>query len=127
MLMRASRAKYTAGSLRFLPKNYLNQAFIQAGDEFRLKGEFQENISLIQQDIREETPPGDYDLILCRNLVFTYFRENLQTELLHRITGKLRNRGYLVIGIHEKLPMFPAELQATPDYATIFQKLSSKD
>ena len=31
------------------------------------------NIKFLEQDIRRELPVGPFDLMLCRNLVFTYF------------------------------------------------------
>jgi chemotaxis protein methyltransferase CheR len=56
------------------------------------------------QDIRETIPAGNFDLVLCRNLVFTYFDEPLQRTLLERIKGVMSTGGALVIGIHEQLP-----------------------
>ena len=44
------------------------------------------------------------DLILCRNLVFTYFEEELQGEILAPLLHQLREGGVLVIGGHEGLP-----------------------
>jgi chemotaxis protein methyltransferase CheR len=49
-------------------------------------------------------PKGMFDLILCRNLVFTYFLDDLQKDVLKRIKTRLSPDGYLVIGNHESLP-----------------------
>jgi chemotaxis protein methyltransferase CheR len=49
-------------------------------------------------------PDGPFDLILCRNLVFTYFDEALQRRLLGEMTERLLPRGFLVLGAHETLP-----------------------
>ena len=105
MLKRANKASYTRGSIRFLPENYVKSAFVQQGKDFELKEEFRENITFFQQDIRKEAPEGQFDIILCRNLAFTYFRENLQQEILSIIYNRLRSGGYLIIGSHEKLPL----------------------
>lgn len=35
-----------------------------------------------EQDIRLAEPEGAFDLILCRNLAFTYFEPGLQKEIL---------------------------------------------
>ena len=58
----------------------------------------------MRQDIREQVPDGPFDLVLCRNLVFTYFAPGLQRALLEQIKARLRPSGYLVIGAHETLP-----------------------
>jgi chemotaxis protein methyltransferase CheR len=46
----------------------------------------------------------ELDIILCRNLVFTYFAEPLQRQVLERLTEHLVPGGYLVIGKHDTLP-----------------------
>ena len=43
-------------------------------------------------------------MILCRNLVFAYFEEALQREILVKLLGHLRDGGVLVTGVHESLP-----------------------
>ena len=49
-------------------------------------------------------PEGPFDLILCRNLVFTYFDEAAQRDALRRLLERLCPGGALVIGSHETLP-----------------------
>jgi chemotaxis protein methyltransferase CheR len=49
-------------------------------------------------------PSGAFDLVLCRNLVFTYFDASLQVSLLERILERLAPSGVLVLGAHEALP-----------------------
>jgi chemotaxis protein methyltransferase CheR len=61
-------------------------------------------VDLVCEDLRE-APMGDrFDLILCRNLAFTYFDEGLQDQLLARFTASLQPGGALVIGARESLP-----------------------
>jgi trans-aconitate methyltransferase len=59
---------------------------------------------VIQQDIRQTVPEGEFDLILCRNAVLTYFEPALQHEVMGRVVARLRPGGALVIGMHESLP-----------------------
>jgi chemotaxis protein methyltransferase CheR len=49
-------------------------------------------------------PAGSFDLVLCRNLAFTYFDEEGQREVLRGIDERLVAGGYLVLGAHESLP-----------------------
>jgi chemotaxis protein methyltransferase CheR len=57
-----------------------------------------------RQDIRTAMPESRFDLILCRNLVFTYFDQTLQNHLLEQMMQRLRPGGWLVAGIKERLP-----------------------
>ena len=50
-------------------------------------------------------PFGLFHLILCRNLVFTYFEPILQQEILQGILHRLVPEGILVIGKQESLPL----------------------
>jgi chemotaxis protein methyltransferase CheR len=61
-------------------------------------------VQLVHQDIRHALPEGRFHLVLCRNLVFTYFDDALQRDLLKQIAGRLRANGVLVTGKKEKLP-----------------------
>ncbi|MFP3949282.1 MAG: CheR family methyltransferase, partial [Longimicrobiales bacterium] len=52
----------------------------------------------------KELPDGSFHVVLWRNLVFTYFVENLQAEILDGILERMAPEGVLVIGGHEELP-----------------------
>jgi len=69
-----------------------------------LEESYKKAVTFLRQDIRHEMPKELFDLVLCRNLVFTYFDDALQRKLLERIEEKVRPGGYLVIGTHESLP-----------------------
>ena len=73
------------------------------------------------QDLRSEAPDGFFDLILCRNVAFTYFAPPLQVEALDRILGRLAKPGYLVIGAQEKLPREMSFLMPLPGVPEIFR------
>jgi chemotaxis protein methyltransferase CheR len=76
----------------------------EEGGRFRLRPEFRRSIEFRQQDIRRELPDGPFSLILCRNVVFTYFEEKLQREIAVAIHQRLIPEGVLVLGRHEALP-----------------------
>ncbi|MBI5100060.1 MAG: chemotaxis protein CheR [Nitrospirae bacterium] len=104
MLKRAKDGYYSESSLRDLPKELVQQAFTRSGKFYTIKKPFTENIEFMEQDIREQSPEGFFHVIFCRNLVFTYFEEALQREILDRILEKLYHGGIFVIGIHESIP-----------------------
>jgi chemotaxis protein methyltransferase CheR len=108
LIERAEKGIYPGGALKELPQEWINHAFEQAfeqkGNEYWIKKEFRQDVQFLKQDIRSELPEGTFDLILCRNLVFTYFREDLQRDVFQRIMTKLNPGGFLIIGNHESLP-----------------------
>jgi chemotaxis protein methyltransferase CheR len=102
-LDRAQTASYLRGSLRELPADWIGIAF-EEGDRYLLRPEFRRDIEFRQQDIRRELPDGPFSLILCRNVVFTYFEEELQREIAVSLHERLIPGGVLVLGRHEALP-----------------------
>jgi chemotaxis protein methyltransferase CheR len=103
LLTRARRACYPASSLRELP-NPWRVAFDIRNGEFCLQSKYREAVSFSEQDIRQQSADGVFDLILCRNLVFTYFVPALQIEIARRLADVMLPGGLLLLGAHETLP-----------------------
>lgn len=104
LLERARVARYPKGTLRELDPDWVARAFRESGDELQLRDEFRRGVRFARQDIREQMPDGPFDLILCRNLGFTYFDEGEQVRLLRGMLERLATGGALVLGAHERLP-----------------------
>jgi chemotaxis protein methyltransferase CheR len=104
LLERAKAARYPASSLRELPQPWREAAFSQVGDEYRLGDRFHAGVEFQRQDIRAAQPSGPFHLVLCRNLVLTYFAESLQREVLAQVIPRLDDSGVFVAGTHETLP-----------------------
>jgi chemotaxis protein methyltransferase CheR len=104
LLDRARRACYPAASLRELPPELTAQAFTEGNGCRCVKAAHKQGIQFLQQDVRNEAPPGCFDLVMCRNLAFTYFAPKRQEVVLERIRASLNPGGFLVIGSHEHLP-----------------------
>lgn len=105
MIERARAACYSHSSLKDLPPAWLEAAFIRRGPLFCLATEFRKDIRFELQDIRQSMPAGPFDLILCRNLVFTYFDTAAQRHFAQQVRNHLRPGGWLVLGSHETLPL----------------------
>jgi chemotaxis protein methyltransferase CheR len=104
MIERAQAACYGRSSLKDLPPEWVEQAFTRCGPLFYLRREFREGVHFGLQDIRRSMPDGPFDLILCRNLAFTYFDGALQRRISEQLRERLRSSGSLVLGTHEALP-----------------------
>jgi chemotaxis protein methyltransferase CheR len=105
VLARARAACYAERALEPLPPEWVEAGFERLGEEeMCVRPRFRRRVQIVEQDIREEMPAGVFDLLLCRNLVFTYFEASLQADLLERLLRRMAPAGVLVIGAHETLP-----------------------
>ncbi len=104
-LERAGRAVYPESSLRDLPAEWRERAFDREPEGHRrLSAPFASDVRLYRQDLRHEAPPGRFDLVLCRNLAFTYFDAAGQQKSCERLLSRLEPRGWLALGSHEAPP-----------------------
>ena len=103
-LERARRGVYPSATLRELPAGWSDKAFTSCGEGRRLRSELRQSVAFRLEDVRRTQPPGPFDLVLCRNLAFTYFDEEGQECFLNRLAERVTPGGVLVIGGHERLP-----------------------
>jgi chemotaxis protein methyltransferase CheR len=108
VIQRAHDGCYPASSLKELPAG-LAAAFEKRGQFYYLPQHIRDLVTHMVQDIRYESPAGCFHLILCRNLVFTYFDRVRQRDVLSRFSDVLYGDGALVIGGHEELPGEPIQ------------------
>jgi chemotaxis protein methyltransferase CheR len=92
------------GSFKDAPPDWPERAFTPDTGTLCLRPEFRRDIVFRREDIRERQPDGPFDLVLCRNLAFTYFADDLQRRTLAAIERRLWPGGLLVLGAHERLP-----------------------
>ena len=127
LLGRAKQARYSRGSLKELPEQWLESAFEDTDDGYRLKRIITDYVRFERHDIRTGPLNGGFDMVLCRNLAFTYFADDLQltsAEVLHQ---SLRDGGALVLGKHEKLPDQAAGFTVWSSPHRIYRKLEKAD
>jgi chemotaxis protein methyltransferase CheR len=104
MLRRAAAAEYPESALRDLPGRWRERGFTTQGGVYRLRARFLQPVTLRRHDVREPPPGGPFDLVLCRNVAFTYFELDLQRDVASRLAACLRPGGALVLGRRETLP-----------------------
>lgn len=119
-LERARTAWYSSTSVKEPPDALLCAGFESSGGEYCVRPAFRD-VDFVQQDIRETNPGGDFDLILCRNAVLTYFAPDEQAGVMTSIAARLRPGAALVIGLHEALPACCSALAPWPDARAIFR------
>ncbi|HSL79161.1 MAG TPA: CheR family methyltransferase, partial [Pseudolabrys sp.] len=123
VLTRARLACFSAGSLTDAPARWRDVAFDRVDRLFCVRAIHREDLKFLHQDIRSEIPAGPFDLILCRNLAFTYFEPDLQRAVLDRMAAVLRDGGYFVIGTHEQLPQNGGLFEPITGCREIFRKV----
>ena len=104
LLERARAACYPPSSVEALPAAWRELAFERRGRQLCLREAFRGGVELERQDLAAEAPRRQFDLVLCRNLAFTYFDAERARFALEAIASRLRPGGALVIGLHEHLP-----------------------
>lgn len=122
LLDRARAARYPAGTLRELPPDLREAAFEPDGEARRLRDGYRDGIVWLEQDIRTEMPEGPFDLILCRNLAFTYFEAASQEWVGRKLEEHLAPGGFLVVGKHETLPAALTGFEETAPGSRVWRK-----
>jgi len=123
MLDRARRACYSDGSMRELPGRWRTEAFEVRGQLYCLRARYKQGVTIAHHDIRTDPPDGPFDLVLCRNLAFTYFESGLQETIGGRLASWLRPAGALVLGAHEQLPADLPEFGPWDGHHDVYRRL----
>jgi len=121
LLARAHAGCYKPSSLKELPAEWREQAFEKRAALFCLRQALRGGVEFERQDLLAGLPQQAFDLVLCRNLAFTYFGRDLARHALDRIASRLRPGGALVIGIHEHLPSEAGGFAAWPGCRAVFR------
>jgi len=125
LLERAKKGTYKNSSLKEVPERTVRKCFNNEGEFYILDQTIRESIEFKEHDILQEEPFLGMDLVFCRNLAFTYFSKGGQIEALKKIALSLKEKGYLVIGKDESLPLtYPTLFVPVFPDEKIYQKFS---
>jgi chemotaxis methyl-accepting protein methylase len=107
-VIEAEGGHYTSSALGNLSLKRVNRWFTRQGDTYSIATELRQHIDfsvfdLFNQDLN--CPPasifGDFDLIVCSNLLF-YYKYEYRMVILDKIAAALAKNGYLVTGETER-------------------------
>ena len=127
MLARARAACYRSGSLKELPVEWRDAAFGRRDGLWCLCAGLRDAVRLYRQDIRDRMPAGPFQLVLCRNLAFTYFDEAEQRRTLRRIARRLVPDGVLAAGARERLPADTGGFTPEPCAPGLYRRINGAD
>ena len=122
LLNRAKVACYPFSSVRNLPLDWRETAFSKTQETYCLQSDYQQGVNFQQHDIREAVPGHGFDLILCRNLAFTYYDQVLQTRVAKQLIDAMLPGGALVLGVHEYLPADYPDIELWSKRLSIYRK-----
>ncbi len=100
-IARARAATYSRFEIqRGLGSRQILDHATMVGDSYRLTPGIRSRVSFLRQNILDAAPAGQFDLILCRNLLL-YFDQERRGEVFRRLAGSIAPHGALVLGASE--------------------------
>jgi chemotaxis protein methyltransferase CheR len=121
LIERARNGCYSRGSLREVPKDWVETAFCRKDGLHCVRSAFRQGVSFLDADLDGPLPKGPFDLVLCRNVILTYFALERRKPALRRISSVMPDGGYLVVGRKERLPESIKEFLALGDALPIYR------
>jgi len=125
----AQEGRYVAADLSNLNLKRVNQWFTRHGDTFTVKNELKKNIDFSIFDLFSDQlscPPasifGDFDLVICANILF-YYKPEYQNKILKKMSDSLAHDGYLVTGETERDRLLKQNYIEVFPQSGIFQRL----
>ena len=113
ILDKAVAGKYVQCEVnRGLPMPLLMRYFERSGLEWQVKQSVRQMVRFEQRDLRQQKDDGEFDLILCRN-VLIYFDQPTKHAILKHLHESLRKGGLLMLGCAETIINCPVPLQRT--------------
>jgi chemotaxis protein methyltransferase CheR len=124
----ASKGQYDELAINNLISKRIKQWFTKRNDYYYIKPLLKKNIEFSVFDLFDEhlsCPQssifGDFDIVICANLLFYYKREYQET-ILNKIVGCITERGYIICGETERGILMNYGLKEFYPYSGIFRK-----
>jgi len=102
ILDRARRGVYSRDSLKNLKEEDIKEFFRQTEEGYSPSSEVRECVTFSASDILKNKPASMHSLIVCRNLLIYFSREN-QERVITDFSRNLFEGGYLMLGKAETL------------------------
>jgi chemotaxis methyl-accepting protein methylase len=109
-LERAAAGRYGHSSLREVPEAVRAEHFSGEGEIREIDRDVTGAVTLRESNLMDDPSPANQDLVLCRYLVFTYYRGERRLKAARRLFSALGEGGILFTGKKEGLGPKEAEL-----------------
>lgn len=101
-LTRAKRGLFSADRVRSVPGEMLDDFFFNSGQHYQLLEPIRDRVQFFRHDILTDQPFYRANLVMCRNLLI-YFSRQQQQQILEILAAALLPGGYLVLGRAETM------------------------
>lgn len=118
---KAKNGVYISKSLVNLPKDFVNNFFEKAGENYKIKETVKKCVDFKHHNLLQDKYPDNCDLIICRN-VMIYFTEEAKSIMYSKFRDSLTNWGILFVGSTEQI-ILPQRYKMEP-MKTFFYKRS---
>jgi chemotaxis protein methyltransferase CheR len=99
-LAAAREGLYAEQAARQLPPELSAQYLEQLSDGARIHATLRPYVSFVCRDAMQGPPPGQYEIIVCKNL-FIYFGDDALVLVVNRLVAALADRGILLVARSE--------------------------
>jgi len=128
LIKQAVKGVYPASAFNKMTLKRLETWFNRTGDNFCIKNEVRKNIEFLTFNLFAENycfPPesifGDFDLVICANVLF-YYNSEAQKIILGKLEKSLATGGYIVTSEAERSIFRSFYFKEVIPHATIFRK-----
>ena len=104
----ANQGAYSFEAIKDIKLKYIEDYFTKIDNSYFISPKLRENITFSKYDLLEITsyhPPesiyGDFDIVLCCNLLF-YYQEEIRNMIVQKVQHSMADKGYFVTGEAEK-------------------------
>ena len=128
-LARARHGTYPMDSLQEVRQKHMRDYFTPCGDGRRIDARLRDRVAFSHYDLLDErtsSPPpsvfGEFDLIMCGNLLF-YYRQEVQRSILRKLSLSLASHGFLATGeVERNIVAHCGAFRAVAPQAALFRK-----
>lgn len=102
VLKYAENGIYKEDEVAGVPNYYLIKYFDKHGKKFEIKDSIKDKVIFKRHDLILDEFPENFDLILCRNVVI-YFKKEEKMKIYNKFYKSLNDRGVIFIGATENI------------------------
>ncbi len=123
-LDKARAGVYPRSSLREVPEALLARHFTPRTRKrsYTVDDSVKKGIVWQAHNLLTDSPVAHFQLIFLRNNLLTYYQDELKIPAFQGVVDSLVSGGFLIIGVHEKIPSGVPGLSPSPLHPCIFRK-----
>ena len=87
-----------------------------------MKSSLKTGITWENRHLLSDPPELEFDIIFLRNNILTYYADPLKEKAFRNVLGRLKPRGILVLGSHERIPFGTQDFVKVEPYPYVFRK-----